>query len=70
MSKEYKWLTGWYATRLHAVDSGADFDYLTSALCGATVYKEPPHGYAKMKVEGGEIPHCMKCTRAIKRENQ
>ena len=55
------WLSGWYASRLHAVrEVTAQGISPQRSICGALVYAFPPTRWARKKVDAG-VPHCRHC---------
>jgi len=69
----YRWLPGWYATRLHAypVDAPPPKTVVSAvrAVCGAYVYAEPQTDWAQRRVDRG-IPRCKHCERMIARRRE
>lgn len=66
---EYRWLAGWYATKLHAVQ-GKDMSELhdyEDAKCGAIVYYFAKTEWAARKIRDG-LPRCKRCEQIIKKE--
>jgi hypothetical protein len=70
MSKEYVWLAGWYATRLHAVKvtelerlRESEFEFRSE--CGVLVREKPRTEWAAKRISEG-IPRCKHCERRIK----
>lgn len=69
MNDAYVWLTGRYASRLHAVSSEVDLPTghkTIQAKCGAFVYGKAPHDFAQRKLDNG-VPRCKHCEKAVYR---
>lgn len=59
------WLSGWYASRLHAVrEVTAQGMSPQRSICGAWVYDFPPTRWARKKVDAG-VPHCRHCEALV-----
>jgi len=74
MSDQYRWLAGWYATRLHAVKADAGRTNYNDKLmptefvaeCGAHVYEVPPTNWAQARFAQG-LPRCKHCERRFEK---
>lgn len=68
MNNMMKWLPGWYASRLHAVQAdkapGLEGRQQAQAVCGAWVYGKAPTEWAQRYVDRG-VPHCKRCQKKL-----
>lgn len=63
------WLAGWYATKLHAIETIPDGISNGRSICGAFVYRYPRTLWAKKRFDKG-LPHCKHCERMLIRERK
>ena len=67
MIKAYIWLSGWYATKLHAYPENAPLPegkMAMPAICGNYVYGKPVTAWAQRRFDKG-LPYCKLCERAL-----